>query len=106
MPLRKQALLQALAIFVAMSVLFPLLWVLSLALDPTERLRPAGLIPSGATLDNFAEVVRDILREAKVDPVIAKNAPYDTPVRRLDESGAARRQVVRQPRAEAASRSA
>jgi len=54
----KQAFLQAICLFIAFSVLFPLLWVLSLALDPTDRLRPAGLIPTGATLDNFVEVIR------------------------------------------------
>ena len=31
------------------------------------------------------------------DPEIALNAPYTTPVRRLDEAGAARKPVVRQP---------
>jgi glycine dehydrogenase subunit 2 len=48
------------------------------------------------TLDRFAEVVRTLLEEAKEDPEIARNAPYTTPVRRLDEGGAARRPVVRQ----------
>jgi glycine dehydrogenase subunit 2 len=28
---------------------------------------------------------------------VARGAPYDTPVRRLDEAGAARRPVLRQP---------
>jgi glycine dehydrogenase subunit 2 len=41
--------------------------------------------------------VADILREAADDPQIARNAPYTTPVRRLDEAGAAKRPVVRQP---------
>jgi glycine dehydrogenase subunit 2 len=27
---------------------------------------------------------------------VAQNAPYDTPVRRLDEAGAAKRPVIRQ----------
>jgi arabinogalactan oligomer/maltooligosaccharide transport system permease protein len=58
LPLGKQLILQAICIFIALSVLLPLFWVLSLALDPTDRLRPAGLIPSGATLDNFVEVIR------------------------------------------------
>ena len=58
MPWIKQAFLQAICIFIAASVIFPILWVLSLALDPTDRLRPVGLIPSGATLDNFVEVIR------------------------------------------------
>jgi glycine dehydrogenase subunit 2 len=38
-----------------------------------------------------------VLKEARDDPEVARNAPYTTPVRRLDEAGAARRPVVRQP---------
>ena len=37
------------------------------------------------------------LREAADDPTVAQNAPYSTPVRRLDEAGAAKRPVIRQP---------
>ncbi len=48
------------------------------------------------TLDSFAETLAAILREAAEDPAIAQNAPYSTPVRRLDEVGAAKRPVIRQ----------
>ena len=44
-----------------------------------------------------AQVMAEILREAREDPERAANAPYTTPVRRLDEAAAARRPVVRQP---------
>jgi glycine dehydrogenase subunit 2 len=47
-------------------------------------------------LDGFADAIRQILEEAKEDPEIAKNAPYTTPVRRLDEALAAKRPIVRQ----------
>jgi glycine dehydrogenase subunit 2 len=47
-------------------------------------------------LDDFAAIVRSILAEAAEDPEIARNAPYTTPVRRLDEAGAAKNPVVRQ----------
>jgi glycine dehydrogenase subunit 2 len=40
-------------------------------------------------------VVRAILEEAREDPEVARGAPYTTPVRRLDEAGAAKRPVVR-----------
>jgi len=40
--------------------------------------------------------VADILKEAREDPEVAKSAPHTTPVRRLDEAGAARNPVVRQ----------
>jgi glycine dehydrogenase subunit 2 len=47
------------------------------------------------TLDAFADAVAEILREAAEDPEIARNAPYTTPVRRLDEAGAAKRPIIR-----------
>jgi glycine dehydrogenase subunit 2 len=75
------------------TVYFPLLVDEALMVEPTET-------ETKETLDNFAAVIGEILREAKQDPEIAKNAPYSTPVRRLDEGAAARRPVVRQPRSE------
>ncbi|MFL5825539.1 MAG: aminomethyl-transferring glycine dehydrogenase subunit GcvPB [Thermoleophilaceae bacterium] len=73
------------------TVYFPLLVDEALMIEPTET-------ETKETLDRFAEVVREILREAAEDPEIAKNAPYSTPVRRLDEARAARQPIVRQPR--------
>jgi glycine dehydrogenase subunit 2 len=72
------------------TVYFPLLVEEALLVEPTET-------ETKETLDRFAEVVAEILREAKEDPEIARTAPHTTPVRRLDEAGAARRPVVRQP---------
>ncbi len=71
------------------TVYFPLLVEEALMIEPTET-------EPKERLDHFAEVVRSILREAREDPEIARNAPYTTPVRRLDEAGAAKRPVVRQ----------
>jgi glycine cleavage system protein P-like pyridoxal-binding family len=48
------------------------------------------------SLDAFADAVEEILTEAETDPEVAKNAPYSTPVRRLDEVRATRKPVVRQ----------
>ena len=45
------------------------------------------------TLDAFAEPSLTILREAREDPEIARDAPYTTPVRRLDEAAAAKHPV-------------
>jgi glycine dehydrogenase subunit 2 len=72
------------------TVYFPLLVDEALMIEPTET-------ETKETLDRFAEIVREILAEAAEDPSIAQNAPYSTPVRRLDEGAAARRPVVRQP---------
>jgi glycine dehydrogenase subunit 2 len=71
------------------TVYFPLIVEEALLLEPTET-------ETKETLDRFAEIVAEVLREARVDPTIAQGAPYSTPVRRLDEAGAARRPVLRQ----------
>jgi glycine dehydrogenase subunit 2 len=71
------------------TVYFPLIVDEALLIEPTET-------ETKETLDRFAEIVAEILREAREDPEVARNAPYTTPVRRLDEAGAARRPVVRQ----------
>jgi len=71
------------------TVYFPLLVEEALMIEPTET-------EPRERLDHFVEVVRSILHEAEEDPEIARHAPYTTPVRRLDEAGAAKRPVVRQ----------
>jgi glycine dehydrogenase subunit 2 len=72
------------------TVYFPLLVDEALLIEPTET-------ETKETLDRFVEIVVEILEEAAEDPEVARGAPYDTPVRRLDEAGAARRPVLRQP---------
>jgi glycine dehydrogenase subunit 2 len=72
------------------TVYFPLIVDEALLVEPTET-------ETKETLDRFASVIAEILREAREDPEVARNAPYTTPVRRLDEAAAARRPVVRQP---------
>jgi glycine dehydrogenase subunit 2 len=72
------------------TVYFPLLVDEALLIEPTET-------ETKETLDRFVEIVVELLREAAADPEVARGAPYDTPVRRLDEAGAARRPVLRQP---------
>jgi glycine dehydrogenase subunit 2 len=72
------------------TVYFPLLVDEALLIEPTET-------ETKETLDRFAEILVEILREAAEDPEIARTAPHTTPVRRLDEAAAARRPVVRQP---------
>jgi glycine cleavage system P protein (glycine dehydrogenase) subunit 2 len=72
------------------TVYFPLIVDEALLIEPTET-------ETKETLDRFAEIVAELLREARDDPEVARQAPYTTPVRRLDEAAAARRPVVRQP---------
>ena len=71
------------------TVYFPLLVEEALMVEPTET-------ETKETLDAFAEAIGAILREAAEDPEIARQAPYSTPVRRLDEVGAAKHPVIRE----------
>jgi arabinogalactan oligomer/maltooligosaccharide transport system permease protein len=52
-----QVLMQAIALFITFTVLFPVLWIVSLAVDPRNVSRPDSLIPPGATLDAFVRVL-------------------------------------------------
>ncbi len=72
------------------TVYFPLLVDEALMIEPTET-------ETKESLDAFADAIEMILAEGEGDPEIAKQAPYTTPVRRLDEVKAARKPVVRQP---------
>ena len=62
---------------------FPLIVPEAMMIEPTET-------ESRETLDRFAAVMKLIATEAKENPEIVTTAPHTTPVRRLDEAGAAR----------------
>jgi glycine dehydrogenase subunit 2 len=70
------------------TVYFPLLVDEALLIEPTET-------ETKETLERFAAIVAAILREAADDPEIARQAPYTTPVRRLDEAAAAKHPIIR-----------
>jgi glycine dehydrogenase subunit 2 len=72
------------------TVYFPLIVDEALLVEPTET-------ETKETLDAFADAIAAILREANEDPEQVRTAPHTTPVRRLDEAGAAKRPVIRQP---------
>src|SRR5258706_16376440 len=59
LPYLQQLLYQLLAIFVAFTVLTPILWVVSMSLDPRNIARPAefNLIPPGASLAAYVKVL-------------------------------------------------
>ncbi len=65
------------------TVYFPLLVEEAIMIEPTET-EPLS------ALDAFVEAMLAIADEATSDPDLVKNAPYITPVRRLDEARAAR----------------
>lgn len=62
---------------------FPLIVPEAMMIEPTET-------ESKETLDEFAAIMKQIAREAEENPEIITSAPHNTPVRRLDEVGAAR----------------
>ncbi len=69
--------------FHAPTVYFPLLVPECLLIEPTET-------ESKQTLDAFVVAMSEILVEARGDPQLLKTAPHATPVRRLDDTKAAR----------------
>ncbi len=74
--------------FHAPTIYFPLLFHQSIMIEPTET-------ESKETLDGFIEIMKHIAAEAIADPESLKTAPHTTPVRRLDETTAARQPVLR-----------
>jgi glycine cleavage system P protein (glycine dehydrogenase) subunit 2 len=70
------------------TIYFPLVVSGALMIEPTETETPE-------TLDDFIEAMLAIAAEAKEAPELVKEAPYSTPVRRLDEARAARKPVLR-----------
>ena len=67
----------------APTIYFPLLFHQSIMIEPTET-------ESKETLDEFIAVMKLVAKEAIENPDIVKSAPHTTPVRRLDETTAAR----------------
>jgi glycine dehydrogenase subunit 2 len=74
--------------FHAPTIYFPLLFHQAIMIEPTET-------ESKETLDGFIEIMRHIAAEAISDPESLKTAPHTTPVRRLDETTAARQPVLK-----------
>lgn len=67
---------------------FPLIVPECLMIEPTET-------ESKQTLDMFANALLEIAREAMEQPELLREAPHSTPVRRLDEAGAAKNLILR-----------
>jgi glycine dehydrogenase subunit 2 len=70
------------------TIYFPLVVPEALMIEPTET-------ETKETLDEFADAMTAIAREAAEDPDVIKSAPHNRPVKRLDEVKAAKRAVVR-----------
>jgi glycine dehydrogenase subunit 2 len=70
------------------TIYFPLVVPEALMIEPTET-------EAKETLDEFADAMLAIAREAKEDPEVLRAAPHGRPVRRLDEVLAAKRAIVK-----------
>ena len=71
----------------APTIYFPLLFHQAIMIEPTET-------ESKETLDDFISIMRKVAEEAISDPEMVKSAPHTTPVRRLDETTAARKPIL------------
>ncbi len=57
LPMRQQIILQLICLFVAFTVLFPIVWVVGVSLSPLNVSRPTSIIPENATFDAYAKVL-------------------------------------------------
>jgi glycine dehydrogenase subunit 2 len=70
------------------TIYFPLTVEEALLIEPTET-------ESKETLDAFVDALAAIVDEARNDPELLHSAPHSSPVRRLDETAAARQPNLR-----------
>src|ERR687885_2193731 len=70
------------------TIYFPLIVPEALMVEPTET-------EPKETLDAFCDAMLAIVREAKEEPDVLRDAPHHRPVGRLDEVKAAKRAIVR-----------
>jgi len=72
------------------TIYFPLIVREALMIEPTET-------EGKESLDRFVEAMQRIAAEAKDSPDLLREAPHDAPVRRLDQTQAARNPVLTYP---------
>jgi glycine dehydrogenase subunit 2 len=70
------------------TIYFPLIVHGAMMIEPSET-------ESKETLDEFIAVMEKILQETREQPELLRQAPQQTPVRRLDETLAARKPVLK-----------
>lgn len=73
--------------FHAPTIYFPLLFHQAIMIEPTET-------ESKETIDGFIDVMHTIAKEALESPELLREAPRSTPVRRLDETTAAKHPIL------------
>lgn len=78
LPLRRQLVLQVLCLLITASVLFPIVWIVSMSLDPRNISRPTSLtlIPPGASLAAFSKVMAQPTPNPVSFPQLALNSLF------------------------------
>ena len=71
----------------APTIYFPLLFHEAMMIEPTEN-------ESKETIDGFIAVMRTIAQEASQQPQLLKDAPCETPIRRVDDVLAAKQPIL------------
>jgi len=74
--------------FYAPTIYFPLIVPEAMMIEPTET-------ESKKSMDDFVSALKTIAQEMKDNPQTLKEAPFTTPVRRLDEVLAARNPILK-----------
>jgi glycine dehydrogenase subunit 2 len=72
------------------TIYFPLIVREALMIEPTET-------EGKLTLDRFVDAMERIAEEARTDPDLLRDAPHEAPVRRLDQTRAARDPILTFP---------
>jgi arabinogalactan oligomer/maltooligosaccharide transport system permease protein len=65
LPMGTQIILQIICLFLAFTVIYPILWVVARSIDPTTLNRPTSLLPEGATIEAY----RAVLTQPTTNPV-------------------------------------
>lgn len=78
LPLGRQLGLQVILLLITFTVLFPIMWIVSMALDPRNISRPTELtlIPPGASLDAFRTVIAQPTNNPVSFPELAVNSLF------------------------------
>lgn len=74
--------------FHAPTIYFPLLFHQTIMIEPTET-------ESKETMDAFIDAMHKIAKEAAQEPSLLKTAPHSAPIRRPDETTAARQPILK-----------
>jgi arabinogalactan oligomer / maltooligosaccharide transport system permease protein len=74
-PLARQLRLQALCIFIAITVIFPILWVVGVSLTPLDQNRPTGIFPETISLEAYGRVFSEPTQNKVTDPVTGERRP-------------------------------